>query len=132
MAKTKHKKQSHKGPGRPFIKLTPFQLEELEKLAAIHCTVEEMATIMGCSKDTLERNYAALIKKGKSAGRASLRRMQYQSAQKGSIPMLIWLGKQLLEQKDRTDHNFNFDDLSEDDMKDALVNFANQQKKDKA
>jgi hypothetical protein len=55
------------------------------------------------SKDTLERNYAALIQKGKEEGKASLRRTQYLAAQKGNVTMMIWLGKQLLGQKERAE-----------------------------
>lgn len=84
--------------GRPRIIIDESILAEL---ARHHCTVEEMASIMGLSKDTLERRYAAVIKKGKDEGKRSLRRMQYQAAEKGSIPMMIWLGKQLLHQRDR-------------------------------
>jgi hypothetical protein len=86
-----------RGPKGPSIIIDH---EELEKLAGIHCTMIEMATFFDCSVDTLERNYAEPIKKGKEKGKISLRRLQYQAAQKGNITMMIWLGKQLLGQKD--------------------------------
>ena len=41
-------------------------------------------------------------KKGLETGHASLRRMQYAAAQAGNPTMLIWLGKQHLEQKDQS------------------------------
>lgn len=83
---------------RPTKKIDP---ELLDKLAAIHCTMEEMAAVFDCSVDTLERRFADVIKKGKAKGRASLRRLQYESAQKGNTGMLVWLGKQLLNQRDQ-------------------------------
>lgn len=74
--------------------------EQLLKLAMIHCTVAEMAAVLGCSKDTLERRFAAVIEKGRDTGKMSLRRLQWEGAQKGNTALLIWLGKQLLGQKD--------------------------------
>lgn len=35
-------------------------------------------------------------------GRVSLRRSQWQAAQKGNAALLIWLGKQYLNQKDKS------------------------------
>lgn len=78
------------------------QIDEatVRKLAEIHCTVEEIASVVGCSKDTLERRFSELIEEGKAEGKSSLRRMQWGAAEKGNTAMLIWLGKQLLGQKD--------------------------------
>jgi len=81
----------------------------LEKLCQIQCTKEECAAVLGVDADTL---HAALKRDGyggfseyfnqKSAfGKASLRRSQYQAAEKGNPTMLIWLGKQWLGQSDQ-------------------------------
>ena len=80
-----------------------LQLDEniIEKLAAIHCTMEEIASVCNCSVDTLERRYAELIKRAKDKGRSSLRRLQWENAQKGNVTMQIWLGKQTLGQTDK-------------------------------
>lgn len=72
----------------------------VEKLASIHCTMEEIASVCSCSVDTLERRFAEIIKVGKDKGKTSLRRHQWEAAQKGNPALLIWLGKQLLGQKD--------------------------------
>lgn len=86
--------------GRPR---KPIDLGILEQLAMIHCTVDEMASIIGCNKRTLERNYAAVIKTGKEKGLMSLRRAQFKSATSGNVTAQIWLGKQLLGQRDQRD-----------------------------
>lgn len=80
----------------------PLDIDEqlVENLAAIHCTMEEIASVCGCSVDTLERRFADVIKRAREKGKSSLRRLQWQAAQKGNVTMLIWLGKQLLNQKD--------------------------------
>jgi hypothetical protein len=75
--------------------------EQVEKLAAIHCTMEEIAAVMGCSVDLLEQRFSDIIKRGKANGRTSLRRHQWKLAEKGNATMLIWLGKQLLGQRDQ-------------------------------
>lgn len=85
--------------GRPkkFI-----DLELVEKLAHIQCTHAEIAATLGVSIDTLQRNkdYAAVVKRGAEGGRKSLRRMQFESANRGNVVMQIWLGKQYLGQTD--------------------------------
>ena len=85
-------------PGRPKIELDTGLIEQL---ASIFCTNGEIAEIMGCSIDTLQRNYALYIKRGKANAKSSLRRLQWSKAQDGNVPMLIWLGKQYLSQRDQ-------------------------------
>ena len=84
--------------GRP-----KFQIDyvTVEKLAHIHCTKQEIASFLGCSVDTLDRdaNFEVYYKKGLDGGKMSLRRMQFKLAEKNSA-MAIFLGKQYLGQKD--------------------------------
>jgi len=87
-------------PGRPR-KVIDEKL--LFDLARIDCTLEEMASILNCNRDTLSDNYSAVIQKGKEEGKASIRRMQWKSAQDGNIAMQIWLGKQRLGQREPRD-----------------------------
>jgi hypothetical protein len=85
--------------GRPkkFI-----DLELVEKLAHIQCTYPEIASTLGVSVDTLTRHpdFAVSYKRGAEGGRKSLRRMQFESANRGNVAMQIWLGKQYLGQSD--------------------------------
>ena len=73
---------------------------QIKKLAEIQCTMAEMASVMGCSVDTLERRYKTVIDDGRNHGKASLRRMQYKKALEGNPSMLIWLGKIYLGQRE--------------------------------
>ena len=82
--------------GRPRKKI---DVRQVETLAQIGCTLEEIAAVVGCSADTLQRRFAVVIKKGRLSLNMSVRRMQYERAAKGSDTMLIWLGKQYLNQK---------------------------------
>ena len=91
--------------GRPKLDIDQ---EQLEKLMGIHCTEEEIAGWFECSVDTIERRcveyfgetFAEAYKKFSGRGKCSLRRAQWTAAQNGSITMMIWLGKQMLGQKD--------------------------------
>ena len=108
MAEDKSYFHEVKTKGRPKKILTDYGKETVEKLASMMCTDEEIASIMGVSVDTLVgRNnkaaFAAAKKKGMDSGKASLRRAQFKSALAGNTSMLIWLGKQHLDQKDKVD-----------------------------
>lgn len=91
--------------GRPKAKIDPHQVEQL---SAIFCTPEEIAAVLGCSRDTLDRRFAKEIQAGKAKGRMSLRRAQYKVAVTKETPaMLIWLGKNNLGQKDKSDEEID-------------------------
>ena len=79
----------------------------IEQLARIHCTYDEIASIVGVSKSTLSERFRTLIENAMNEGRASLRRQQYKLAMDGDKTMLVWLGKQLLGQRDRLDHELS-------------------------
>lgn len=72
----------------------------LEHLALIHCTMEEMASCIGVSKDTLERRYAAFIKSAREKGKMSLRRKMFTMALEGNERLLVWLSKQHLDMRE--------------------------------
>lgn len=82
---------------RPQIPIDP---DVVEKLAAIHCTMKEIAAVVECSVDTLERRFAEIIKQGRDKGKTSLKRWQWKAAEKGNVTMQIWLGKNYLGQSD--------------------------------
>lgn len=83
---------------RPQI---PIDADEVIKLASIGCSNSEIAAFFDCSEDTIERRFAGELAKGRENGKTRLRRLQWQSATKGNVVMQIWLGKQMLGQKDR-------------------------------
>jgi hypothetical protein len=85
--------------GRPLIEIDP---EEVRKLAQLGCKNDEIADYFECSAQTIESRFQPQLDKGRSELKLSLRRMQIQAAQRGNIAMMIWLGKQLLGQVERT------------------------------
>jgi len=124
--KAPRKKTKTPRTGRPKIII---DWELVENMASIMCTSEEIATVTGISEDTYLRRcktkykqtFADYIKSKHGAGRVSLRRAQFNSAigvepyvkrdengenpiiiegEKPNVTMQIWLGKNLLGQKD--------------------------------
>src|ERR1700722_3452119 len=85
--------------GRPLI---PIDAEEVLKLAQLGCKNDEIADFFGCSAQTIESRFQPELDKGRSELKISLRRLQIQAAEKGNVVMMIWLGKQLLGQIDRS------------------------------
>ncbi len=101
----------------------PVDAELVGNLAGIGCTMEEISAFAKVSVDTLERRYAEIIKKGRELGKSSLRRMQWKAAEVGNVTMMIWLGKQLLAQRDNFDLNQNIkvEDTTADDLIELLL-----------
>ncbi|MGA7905407.1 MAG: hypothetical protein WBL40_20180 [Terrimicrobiaceae bacterium] len=78
-------------------------VEKIKQLASIGCTDEEIGLIAGIDDSTLQRRFAPLLKEGRAAFKAEIRGMQRRRCLDGSDTMLIWLGKVVLHQKERTD-----------------------------
>lgn len=99
--------------GRPRIDFTEDQWKMIRQACQIQCTAEEIASMLECSVDTLERRIAELYecgfadykKRHSGKGKMSLRRKQYETAMAGNVTMQIWLGKQYLDQREKNDHN---------------------------
>ena len=79
--------------------------KQLQKLAKCGCTNKEMADFFGCSADLLEKSYSEYLTKGRAEQKMRLRQLQWKSAEKGNVSMLIFLGKNILGQQDRLEEN---------------------------
>jgi len=93
--------------GRPRMDI---DVEELKRLCRLNCTMEEIGAFFGCDKKTIERRYAEeedfqqAIDQGRGLGKLSVRRKQMQIMDEhNSAAMAIWLGKQILGQRDNQD-----------------------------
>jgi len=89
--------------GRPPAEI---DLKLVEDLAAIGATDEEIAAVLRVSTDTIGRRkkdpaFRDVLEAGKGRGRVTLRRLQWQAASTGNTTMLVWLGKQMLGQRDK-------------------------------
>lgn len=85
----------------------PIDLTVLRKLASLFCTFEECAMVLGISLSSFHQyrhtseEFRQAYDIGLQEGRISLRRAQYVSAVHDRNPtMLIWLGKNMLQQSE--------------------------------
>lgn len=85
--------------GRPP---TPIDWKVVYRLALIHCTPVEIASVMGLHEVSLigRKEFASIYREGWEHGKMSLRRMQFLKAREGNTAMLVFLGKNILHQRD--------------------------------
>jgi hypothetical protein len=82
--------------------------EQVRALARLGCTWDEIAGVLKIARTTLvvrmkEKKVRDAYEQGVAEGDVSLRRAQYDSAMKGKTGMLVWLGKNRLNQADRVE-----------------------------
>ena len=95
-----NKTEKRQGAGRPKIVV---DIEILKNLASIGCPDYEIASVLNISAKTLKRNYADIVEQFKEKGKASLRKKMWDKAvKKDNTHMQIWLSKNYLGMKDRT------------------------------
>ena len=95
-----NKTEKKQGAGRPKIIV---DIEILKNLASIGCPDYEIASVLNVSARTLNRNYAEIIDQFREKGKASLRKKMWDKAvKKDNTMMQIWLSKNYLGMKDRT------------------------------
>lgn len=93
--------------GRPKKEI---DVKMFETMCGIQCTKDEICDILDIDektltrwcKETYEMGFSEIYKKKSATGKMSLRRMQFKLAEKHPA-MAIWLGKQILNQKDSVD-----------------------------
>ena len=95
--------------GRP--KKYDIDTEEVQKLAGYGCTNIEIADFFGCSENTIRR-YGEFLTKGRATLKKRLRKAQLDTALSGNATMLVWLGKQMLDQKDKQEIDTNIRPIS--------------------
>lgn len=76
--------------------------EKLRELASTMCSTDEMSLILGVPTKFLVDHYFQEIREGQADAKMNLRKVQFQTAKGGNVVMQIWLGKQYLDQKDRS------------------------------
>ena len=95
-----------------------IDFEQVKKLCRIQCTMEETAGVIGVNVKTLAEyindmtslTWRGFCQRYGAGGRAALRRAQFKSALEDRKPaMLIWLGKQMLGQKEKIDVDLGSD-----------------------
>ena len=91
-------------------------LDHAKKLGMLCCTNEEICAFFGCSETALinrknkDTAFAEALNLGRQTGKLSLRRDQFNLAKEGNATMQIWMGKQILNQREHTKVSIDFDD----------------------
>lgn len=75
--------------------------KQVEKLASYGLTNKEIAEALGYDDSTLKRKFEKFLIKGKAGLKEKLKRKQIAVAMQGNVSMLIWLGKQYLDQSEK-------------------------------
>jgi hypothetical protein len=88
--------------GRKSIQI---DLGQLEKLCMLQCTDQELAGWFNVSTRTIEKRrkqavFGDVMQRGRAKGQISVRRAQMKLLENGNGTMGVWLGKQLLGQRD--------------------------------
>jgi hypothetical protein len=82
-------------------KIETIDEKQVEFLASRFWKNTEIAAFFGCDEGTIRKRFSDAITKGKELGKGSLRDAQIKLALAGNATMLIWLGKQYLEQTEK-------------------------------
>ena len=90
--------EKRKEVGRPRIEVDE---NIVANLASIGCTQEEIASVVGVGRSTIQRNFGQIIEDNKNKGKASLRKKMWELALKGNPNMLVWLSKNVLNMRDK-------------------------------
>lgn len=115
MAKARRKKAAKKKMGRPRLRLNWSQIG---RMCEVQMTGVEIARVLGCHYDAIAKRcksdngltFSEWSEEKREHGRRSLRRRQYKSAvTDGNVTMMIWLGKQWLDQTDKREVNTTID-----------------------
>lgn len=83
--------------GAPRKDLDPEAVFKLARLGANNC---EIADFFGCSEALIRKRYSDVVRSGRTNIKMRLRQAQIREALGGNVTMLIWLGKQMLNQSD--------------------------------
>jgi hypothetical protein len=77
---------------------------KVHEMALSGCSNTEIANALGCGETTIRTRFGEIVDKARSTRRWRLRKMQNKAAESGNVTMLIWLGKNELEQSDKQTH----------------------------
>lgn len=103
------RKPSGEPNGRPPIEINP---KEFEGMCKVHCTKEEMASILSCDEKTIDawckrhygETFSVCYKRFSDGGKMSLRRTMWKMATVENNPtMCIFLAKAELGMKDKVE-----------------------------
>ena len=109
--------------GRPKLAIDP---SDVTKLASYGLTNMEIADFLNCSEGSIRGVFSNNVQKGRSELKMKLRKKQINVAMSGNTTMLVWLGKNYLNQTDRQVITRRIGDYSLDDLAKVLNDEDNE------
>jgi hypothetical protein len=76
--------------------------EKVKMLASFGCTYIEIGKYFGCSEKVIRTRFRTEFEQGKEEMKLTLRQLQWKNAQNGNTALLIFLGKNYLNQTDKS------------------------------
>ena len=76
--------------------------EKVKMLASFGCTYIEIGKYFGCSEAVIRNRFRTEYDQGKEEMKLSLRQLQWKHAGQGNTALLIFLGKNYLNQTDKS------------------------------
>lgn len=106
--------------------------DSFERLCSYHCSKDELMDFFELSpalmekwcKTTYELTFTAAHKKFTAKGNYNIRKAQYNAALNGNGAILIWLGKQYLNQRDNPEIETNCEEMPLDELSKSLKDLA--------
>ncbi len=88
-----------------------LDIDKVEMLASFGCTHFEIAKFFQCDESTVRKEYKEVMEKGQEKMKLRLRQLQWKHAELGNTSLLIFLGKNYLNQTDKAqvDHIGNLE-----------------------
>ena len=76
--------------------------EKVRMLASFGCNYIDIGKYFGCAESNIRKKYATEYQQGREEMKLSLRQLQWKHAQSGNTALLIFLGKNFLNQTDKS------------------------------
>jgi len=76
--------------------------EKVKMLSSFGCTYIEIGKYFGCSEKVIRERFRTEYEQGKEEMKLSLRQLQWKHAGQGNTALLIFLGKNYLNQTDKS------------------------------
>lgn len=85
--------------------------DKVKMLASFGCTYIEIGKYFGCSEKVIRTRFRKEFEQGQEEMKLTLRQLQWKHAQGGNTALLIFLGKNYLNQTDKSqvDHTNNLE-----------------------
>lgn len=102
-----------------------IDFRKVDSYLLAQCSGAGIADLLGVHPDTLYRateelykmTFSAYSQQKRQSGKELLRKKLFDIAMKGNVTMLIWLSKNYLNMTDKQDINFEYRQMTEDDLR---------------